>query len=160
MAISKLKQFYENAICLILESINKETGHFNVFNLAGVRAQCRDKAVLPYNRRAYYKISLIQGRNKAEYADVEKGGGKAATLQLDAGDIKSFGNLFEQLNSVLKKKFNSAHFNFFSVVAPGAIETDFGGGRTRDNKEINAQIAGMSALGRVGLPDNIGGMML
>jgi NAD(P)-dependent dehydrogenase (short-subunit alcohol dehydrogenase family) len=43
-----------------------------------------------------------------------------------------------------------------NVLAPGAIETDFGGGRTRDNKEINAQIAGFTALGRVGLPDDIG----
>lgn len=46
-----------------------------------------------------------------------------------------------------------------NVVAPGAIETDFGGGRTRDNKEINAQIAGVTALGRVGLPDDIGGVV-
>lgn len=43
-----------------------------------------------------------------------------------------------------------------NVVAPGAIETDFGGGRTRDNKEINAHIAGLTALGRVGLPTDIG----
>ena len=46
-----------------------------------------------------------------------------------------------------------------NAVAPGAIETDFGGGRTRDNKEINAQIAGLTALGRVGLPDDIGGVV-
>lgn len=46
-----------------------------------------------------------------------------------------------------------------NVVAPGAIETDFGGGRTRDNKEINAQIASVTALGRVGLPDDIGGVV-
>lgn len=46
-----------------------------------------------------------------------------------------------------------------NVVAPGAIETDFGGGRTRDNKEINAQIASATALGRVGLPDDIGGVV-
>jgi NAD(P)-dependent dehydrogenase (short-subunit alcohol dehydrogenase family) len=46
-----------------------------------------------------------------------------------------------------------------NVVAPGAIETDFGGGRTRDNKEINTQIAGFTALGRVGLPDDIGGVV-
>ena len=43
-----------------------------------------------------------------------------------------------------------------NVVAPGAIETDFGGGRTRDNKEINAHIAGLTALGRVGLPTDVG----
>ncbi|ANH83795.1 short-chain dehydrogenase [Niabella ginsenosidivorans] len=46
-----------------------------------------------------------------------------------------------------------------NVVAPGAIETDFGGGHTRDNKEINAQIAAATALGRVGLPDDIGGVV-
>ena len=46
-----------------------------------------------------------------------------------------------------------------NVVAPGAVETDFGGGRTRDNKEINAQIANLTALGRVGLPDDIGGVV-
>lgn len=46
-----------------------------------------------------------------------------------------------------------------NVVAPGAIETDFGGGRVRDNKDINAMIAGQTALGRVGLPDDIGGVV-
>ncbi|MGC4057026.1 MAG: SDR family oxidoreductase [Chitinophagaceae bacterium] len=46
-----------------------------------------------------------------------------------------------------------------NVVAPGAIETDFGGGRVRDNKEMNAQIAGLTALGRVGLPEDIGGVV-
>lgn len=46
-----------------------------------------------------------------------------------------------------------------NVIAPGAIETDFGGGRTRDNKEINAHIAGLTSLGRVGLPDDIGGVV-
>ena len=46
-----------------------------------------------------------------------------------------------------------------NVVAPGAIETDFGGGRVRDNKEMNAMIAGQTALGRVGLPDDIGGIV-
>ena len=43
-----------------------------------------------------------------------------------------------------------------NVVAPGAIETDFGGGRTRDNKDVNAHIASLTALGRVGLPTDIG----
>ncbi|MCW4470802.1 SDR family oxidoreductase [Flavobacterium sp. MFBS3-15] len=46
-----------------------------------------------------------------------------------------------------------------NVVAPGAIETDFGGGRVRDDKEMNGHIAGMTALGRVGLPDDIGGVV-
>ncbi|NES98341.1 MAG: SDR family oxidoreductase [Desertifilum sp. SIO1I2] len=44
-----------------------------------------------------------------------------------------------------------------NVVAPGAIETDFGEGVVRDNPEINSFIASQTALGRVGLPDDIGG---
>lgn len=44
-----------------------------------------------------------------------------------------------------------------NTVAPGAIETDFGGGAVRDNAQLNAQIAGVTAQGRVGLPDDIGG---
>ena len=44
-----------------------------------------------------------------------------------------------------------------NVVAPGAIETDFAGGSVRDNPEINTFIASQTALGRVGLPDDIGG---
>lgn len=46
-----------------------------------------------------------------------------------------------------------------NVVAPGAIETDFGGGMVRDDKAINTHIAGLTALGRVGLPDDIGGVV-
>jgi NAD(P)-dependent dehydrogenase (short-subunit alcohol dehydrogenase family) len=46
-----------------------------------------------------------------------------------------------------------------NVIAPGAIETDFGGGRVRDNKEINDHVAELTALGRVGLPDDIGGVV-
>lgn len=43
-----------------------------------------------------------------------------------------------------------------NVVAPGAIETDFGGGAVRDNEQLNQQIAALTALGRVGVPDDIG----
>jgi NAD(P)-dependent dehydrogenase (short-subunit alcohol dehydrogenase family) len=46
-----------------------------------------------------------------------------------------------------------------NTVAPGAIETDFGGGAVRDNAEINKHIAGITALGRVGVPDDIGPMI-
>lgn len=46
-----------------------------------------------------------------------------------------------------------------NTVAPGAIETDFGGGSVRDNPELNKQFAEMTALGRVGLPDDIGPMI-
>ena len=44
-----------------------------------------------------------------------------------------------------------------NTLAPGAIETDFGGGMVRDNTQMNAMVAGQTALGRAGLPDDIGG---
>jgi NAD(P)-dependent dehydrogenase (short-subunit alcohol dehydrogenase family) len=46
-----------------------------------------------------------------------------------------------------------------NTVAPGAIETDFGGGAVRDNPAINKHLAEATALGRVGLPDDIGPMI-
>lgn len=186
----------------------------------------------------------------AVVADVEKAGQKAAALQLDAGDIKSFPAFFDDVKATLKETFGTERFDFLvnnagtalygaftdtteeqfdaalnihykgvffltqkalpilndggriinissglarfsfpgssaygsmkgaievltrylarelgsrqiaaNVVAPGAIETDFGGGHVRDNKELNAQVAGMTALGRVGLPDDVGGVV-
>ena len=46
-----------------------------------------------------------------------------------------------------------------NTVAPGAIATDFSGGMVRDNPEINKRVSEMTALGRVGLPDDIGPMI-
>lgn len=46
-----------------------------------------------------------------------------------------------------------------NTLAPGAIATDFGGGAVRDNAELNAMIANTTALGRVGLPDDIGSVV-
>jgi len=43
-----------------------------------------------------------------------------------------------------------------NIIAPGAIETDFGGGQVRDNAQMNQFVASQTALGRVGLPDDIG----
>jgi NAD(P)-dependent dehydrogenase (short-subunit alcohol dehydrogenase family) len=46
-----------------------------------------------------------------------------------------------------------------NTVAPGAIATDFGGGTVRDNAEVNQLFAGITALGRAGVPDDIGPMI-
>ena len=46
-----------------------------------------------------------------------------------------------------------------NTVAPGAIATDFGQGTVRDNAEVNAYIASQTALGRVGQPEDIGGVI-
>ena len=46
-----------------------------------------------------------------------------------------------------------------NVVAPGAIETDFSGGVVRDDPELNGRIAASTALGRAGVPQDIGPMI-
>jgi NAD(P)-dependent dehydrogenase (short-subunit alcohol dehydrogenase family) len=46
-----------------------------------------------------------------------------------------------------------------NAVAPGAIQTDFSGGMVRDNPEVNRRVAEMTALGRAGVPDDIGPMI-
>ena len=62
----------------------------------------------------------------------------------------------EVLTRYLAKELGSRQIAV-NIVAPGAIETDFGGGAVRDNPELNSFIASQTALGRVGLPDDIGG---
>ena len=71
MEIATLESFYRDTALLVPEGINKEIGHFNVFKIDELMAKIRAerKPAMPYNRRAYYKISVIRGRNKAEYAD-------------------------------------------------------------------------------------------
>lgn len=187
---------------------------------------------------------------QAVVAEIEQSGLKAAALQLNTGDVKSFDTFFGQLKTVLKDTFNTDHFDFLinnagtgfhapfaettedafdellnihykgvffltqkalpiindggrivnissglarfsfpgssayasmkgavevlsrymakelgprgiavNVVAPGAIATDFSGGMVRDNPQVNQQVAGITALGRVGLPDDIGGVV-
>ncbi|GET34533.1 AraC family transcriptional regulator [Prolixibacter bellariivorans] len=72
-----LEEFYREAAnftgrdidSLLPPGINKEIGHFNVFDIAETIREVKRKKVMPYNRRAYYKISLIRGKNRAEYAD-------------------------------------------------------------------------------------------
>lgn len=46
-----------------------------------------------------------------------------------------------------------------NIVAPGAIETDFGGGRVRDDEATNQMVSSITALGRAGLPEDIGGVV-
>lgn len=181
---------------------------------------------------------------------IQQIGQKAATLQLSAGDIKSFGAFIEKVRGILKDTFGIDHLDFLvnnagfgyyaainetteeafdelmnvhfkgvyfltqhflpilndgggivnissglarfsnpgssayasmkgavevftrylakelgarkiraNVVAPGAIETDFGGGRVRDNAELNQTISSITAMGRAGVAEDIGGLV-
>lgn len=101
---------------------------------------------------------------------------KALTLMNDGGRIinissglarfsmpgySAYGSMkgaIEVLSRYLSKELGSRGIAV-NVIAPGAIETDFGGGHVRDNKDLNNMIAAMTALGRVGLPEDIGGVV-
>jgi AraC-like DNA-binding protein len=54
---------------LLPNGILKEIGHFNVFSIKELYERLKEKPAMPYDRRAYYKISLIRGKNRVEYAD-------------------------------------------------------------------------------------------
>ena len=54
---------------LLPGGIQREIGHFNVFDVADLFRRVREKPPMLYDRRAYYKINLIRGRSRVEYAD-------------------------------------------------------------------------------------------
>lgn len=198
--------------------------------------------ILTYNSREDDAKNVVK--------QVQEKGRKAAALQLNTGDVKSFGGFFTQLKAVLKETFNAERFDFLinnagigrnaplgevteemfdellnihfkgvyfltqdaldlindgggiinvssghtrvalprysaygsmktavealtrylaaelgprgiraNVIAPGAIATDFSGGVVRDNEQVNKFVREMTALGRAGVPEDIGGVV-
>lgn len=77
IAHTSLEDFYKEMAAKLgkdLDSIfpkglHKDIGHFNVFDIAQTLERAKVTSEMPYNRRKYYKISFIKGRNRAEYAD-------------------------------------------------------------------------------------------
>lgn len=69
MNTTSIEQFYQEINASIPKEIAQEIGHFNVFSYEELAKKLKEKPVMPYNKRTYYKISLITGRNTAEYAD-------------------------------------------------------------------------------------------
>jgi AraC family transcriptional activator of pobA len=77
MSSITIKEFYQEILgqscpdidSFLSDNIHKDIGHFNVFDISEIYRTCKPKIEMPYNRRTYYKISLINGRNKVDYAD-------------------------------------------------------------------------------------------
>jgi len=79
MSLRSVETFYKDLAAATQREVNdilpsgiaKDIGHFNVFNIADLFKQIKEtgKMVMPYNRRAYYKISFVNGHSRAEYAD-------------------------------------------------------------------------------------------
>jgi AraC family transcriptional activator of pobA len=66
---TSIEEFYQQAAARLPEGIIKEIGHFNVFETEKLFDKKTGARIMPYSRRDFYKISLIRGRNRAEYAD-------------------------------------------------------------------------------------------
>ncbi|RFZ81235.1 helix-turn-helix domain-containing protein [Mucilaginibacter terrenus] len=66
---TSIDQFYKESSAQLPEGISKDIGHFNVFETEKLFDKATGNRVMPYTRRAYYKISWIRGKSTAEYAD-------------------------------------------------------------------------------------------
>lgn len=66
MKPTTLEEFY-TASNLVPERISQDIGHFNLFDFETLAKT--SPGVMPYNRREYFKVSLLRGRYRAEYAD-------------------------------------------------------------------------------------------
>ncbi len=66
---SSLDDFYQRNGASHPEGIAREIGHFNVFESEKLFDKITGNRIMPYSRRAYYKISWLRGKSRAEYAD-------------------------------------------------------------------------------------------
>jgi NAD(P)-dependent dehydrogenase (short-subunit alcohol dehydrogenase family) len=75
-----------------------------------------------------------------------------------SGSYASMKGAVEVLTRYLAKELGPRKIAV-NTVAPGAVATDFSGGMVRDNPELNKRVAEATALGRAGVPDDIGPMI-
>jgi AraC family transcriptional regulator, transcriptional activator of pobA len=66
---SSIEDFYQKSQAEYPTGIEKEVGHFNIFEIEKLFDKKTGSRIMPYSRRSYYKVSLLQGKSRAEYAD-------------------------------------------------------------------------------------------
>ncbi len=64
-----LSEFYKEINQEPPSALQKNVGHFNIFDIEELYQKAKGKPAMSYNRRTYHKISLIHGKNRVEYAD-------------------------------------------------------------------------------------------
>jgi AraC family transcriptional activator of pobA len=69
MPVASVSDFYESQGTKLPDGLNSEIGHFNVFEAEKFFDQKTGNRTMAYSRRAYYKISWLRGKSRAEYAD-------------------------------------------------------------------------------------------
>jgi NAD(P)-dependent dehydrogenase (short-subunit alcohol dehydrogenase family) len=154
----------------VTELLQENTGntHFDfLINNAGTALYAPAEQVTEAQMDAIYNIHYkgVFFLTQKSLPFINSGGGiiniSSGLARMTMPGSSVYGSLkaaVETLTRYLAKELGSRKIRA-NVVAPGAIETDFGGGRVRDNKDINDHVASITALGRVGLPDDIGGVV-
>ena len=66
---TSLEEFYKRNSATLPDRIAREIGHFNIFETEKLFNKTDHTRLMPYSRRAYYKISWLRGNSRAEYAD-------------------------------------------------------------------------------------------
>ena len=84
--------------------------------------------------------------------------GLTSAIQPGASAYASAKGAVEVLTRYLAKELGPRGIAV-NAVAPGPIETDFGGGGLRDNAQLKQFIASATPMGRMGVPDDIGPMV-
>src|SRR6218665_879623 len=100
-----IRDFYQIKVNNIHDNLYKEMGHFNVFKLEDFLPHYTRE--IPYSRKDFFKISLIIGKNRANYAD--------KTIEIDKQAIL-FANPQIPYNSEYLCVFTEAFFNHFGKI--------------------------------------------
>lgn len=132
---STLTDFYQevssflgkDAEALLPSGIQKDVGHFNVFDIFQTIEDVKQKRGMPYNRRTYYKISLIRGKNRAEYADrmiqVKRNGLLFATPKIPyrwiPEDTQQSGSFCVFTEDFMHKSKSGLELDTMSLLKPG-----------------------------------------
>ena len=120
-------------------------------------------AVMNVNMAGFFYITQLA------IAEMEKhSSGHVVSVTASVGD-NAISGMYSVLAALTKGGVNSATKSLaieyakkgirVNAVAPGAIQTDFSGGAVRDNPAVNKMVSAATALGRPGLPDDIGPMI-